>query len=100
MSLTRHRVSSTLATNMKKVMKAFIGIGIILIVVGLAGKTLTLSSVASTTAIVSAESDVSPESADKIKENRKKADTYKWIAFTGGILVIGSRIGLRIQGNR
>ena len=85
---------------MNKAMKALIGIGVILIVVGLAGKTLTISSVASTTATISTESGVSAESADKIKENRKKSDTYKWIAFTGGILVVGSRIGLRIQGNR
>jgi hypothetical protein len=84
---------------MKKVMKAFIGIGVILIVVGLAGKTLTISSIASTNATISAESGVSAESTNKIKEIRKKSDTYKWIAFTGGMLVIGSRIGLRIQGN-
>lgn len=84
---------------MKKVMKACIGIGVILIVVGLAGKTLTISSIASTNATISAEPGVSAESANKIKEIRKKSDTYKWIAFTGGMLVIGSRIGLRIQGN-
>ena len=81
-------------------MKAFIGIGIILIVVGLAGKALTISSVASTNDTISAESGIAPESANQIKENRKQADTYKWIAFTGGLLVIGARIGLRFQGNR
>ncbi|MGJ8641408.1 MAG: hypothetical protein ACSHYA_18610 [Opitutaceae bacterium] len=85
---------------MKILMKALIGIGIALIAVGLAGKALTISSVASTTATIRTESGVSQESADQTKEDRKKSDTYKWIAFTGGILVIGSRIGLRIQANR
>ena len=63
---------STLAPKMKKVMKAFIGIGIVLIVVGLAGKTLTISSVASTTATISAESGVSPRKRGSDKRKSEK----------------------------
>lgn len=79
---------------MKKAMKTLIVVGIILIIVGLSGRIF------STASAVTKTNDQSSEVADTIEEYRKKSDTYKWIAFTGGVIVIGSRLGLWFQSRR
>jgi hypothetical protein len=101
MSLTRHRSCSTLAKHMKKVMKVFTWIGILLFVIGMTGRTITLIRTASTVHTARAESTPSEQTLSKMGENRKKRDIYiyMWIAFAGTALIIGSRIGLKIKGD-
>jgi anionic cell wall polymer biosynthesis LytR-Cps2A-Psr (LCP) family protein len=84
---------------MKKVVKIFTGIGILLFVIGMAGRTITLTSTASAVQTAHAESTPSEQTLSKMGENRKKRDIYMWIAFAGSALVIGSRIGLKIKGD-
>jgi len=79
---------------MKKVMKALIAIGIVLIVAGLAGRAFNSASV------VAKKNDQTVEVSETITDYRKESDTYKWIAFTGGIIVIGARVSLWLQSRR
>ena len=88
------RQSSTIAKKMKKVMKALIAVGIILIVTGLAGRAF------STASVVQEKNTQSVELSETISDYRKKSETYKWIAFAGGVIVIGARVSLWFQSRR
>ena len=80
-------------------MKVFTGIGILLFVIGMAGRMITLTSTASAVQAARAESTPSEQTLSKMGENRKKRDIYVWVAFAGTALIIGSRLGLRIKGD-
>lgn len=82
---------------MKKVLKTLILFGIILIVVGLSGRAINTANTAS----ASLRSDeLTAAEIDQIKGKQETSDRFKWIAFTGGILIIGSRLSLWIQTKR
>ncbi|WP_206753277.1 hypothetical protein [Lentimonas sp. CC10] len=81
-------------------MKALIGVGILLIIIGLTGKISTTSDMAAITAQISENADLLEQYSEQIAANRQKADTYRWVAFSGVILLFGSRFVLRVRARR
>ncbi|CAA6679822.1 MULTISPECIES: hypothetical protein [unclassified Lentimonas] len=81
-------------------MKALIGVGILLIVIGLLGKVSTTTSMAAITTEISKDANNLEEYSEQIAENRQKADIYRWVTISGVVVFFGSRVVLRAQARR
>ena len=79
---------------MRKVLKALLAIGCILLVVGLAGRVIGLGRATA----ANTEDERTSSDWAQYEVNRERVEVYKWIGFAGGILVLGSRLALRVRG--